>query len=180
MGDGVPSIDDNGLSNNEIEDILLRRCGYKLGFSRGELTALVAHDPCYLKIKARLMKALEERKPEREAMDLCKKEAVFAFRRWQRMRNFNGVKRERVRQLKSRLLRRMSRQADVVAARSILKIQLVLGVPKLDERKIVGRLYPNRRSERLSSRLEAIRGSLQEPWDVALSPPQDGQPKTQS
>ena len=163
VGDGISPISGDGLSDNEIEDIVLRRCHYKNGFTSDELKALVANDPWYQRLKTELLGRLEESAPASRELDICRYRAIQAFRRYQKMRNFRGMKRERIRRLKMMMVRRLTTKADLTATHSLQKIQMVLGVPYLREHQHRGTEFRAKAFGRLSSRAMAIRNSLLKP-----------------
>lgn len=99
--------------------------------------------------------------PTEDAILIAEMNAKRAFTKWQNMRYCRAVQNRNLESTKMEMFRRLSLVATKEAAKSIKRIQAVLGIANIADPKIPG--FQDKRLGLLSSREEEIARTLAEP-----------------
>lgn len=178
MGVGIPPTFLDGIANYEIEDRVIAS-GRSFDYTREELEALANNDACYQKIKFLAQKNLKIMDSEIGVIAAARDEATRAFIRWQHLTNQRQIMKAQTKMAYLKLFHRMVELASNRAARSIKKLQRILGIAELDINLEAEKSLTKLLGKQSQLRMETLR-SLHEQSEDTEIPSESESPTTQS
>lgn len=162
MGIRVSPPVSDGAEDNAIAGRVLA-WDTSLSYTRKELVDLAQKDSRYQAICRKKLKKIANQPPIKKDIEEAEQEAKRAFLHWQRLKNFLGQKELELERIESEKLQRMRFLGQREAAKSIRRIQAVLGQRHLKTNRVP--VFPSKRSGPRVSRVEAIAATLREPLE---------------
>ena len=177
MGNGIPPPlaprqEDHAIAGRVIASYP------SLGYTCAELVEIARRDKLYQQLCRQIETKKAQKKPKAQELWEAEKATRRAFRAWQRLRNFKGIRARELEAMEGEKFHQMKHLAMKEASKSIRRIQAVLGIPNIGAPKIPE--FQDKRLGRPLSQAAEIARILREPLVSPGTALASESPETQS